>query len=277
MAASVMKYMSDYKLKSYFKHLHDTYYGAQDEYLKEDRRTRLKQPRYTDIIETRTIVANPSSKGSVRINIKDKEGGIANIIIKSDKWESAEFEIGGQRMIKIYNIMDVNTFSITDNGFCVPFIEYHDMAICIHGVDDSITVEYDIVKSDSNKNGVYEFLFTSLVEDYLNYSVVVQPTFQEVKVGFHHPVSKVFAKFEKNVEKVYMKFNDDSENQVPFKKVSDTEYVLDFGETTINFSRIDKAELVILNSEPDNSVFCYAETYHVMRGMSGMYGLAFSK
>lgn len=269
-----VKCVPESQLKSYFDFLHKTTYGVQIRYIEECSK-RGGRPRYTDIIETRSFILDPNSRNEVRLNIKgEKEGGVANILIKSDKWEKATFYIDSYPIAEIHNIMGLNTFPITDDGFCVPFGGCRGMSVLLQGAPDTIAIEYDLVSFDFGRDYVCEFVYKTPVAN-PSRELAAQPTFQEIKFNCPYPFTKIVAKFKKRAEKVYARCIDDGKH-VPFRRISDTEFVLDFGKTMINLEHYGhSAGLFILNMEPGNSVFYYAEAFHVIRAMSGIYGRAF--
>ncbi len=268
MADAVVKCLPESELDSYISSLHEETYGFQDAYFEEDKHIKLQQPKYTTVIETRSFTSS-QEKPYFRVNVEDKKGGIANIRIEGN-WTSATFEIGGQSITTIYKEMNTNTFLITDNGYCVPFAKHHRVAIDVRGTD--ITVTYDLVSCDydSEEDKMLEFLYISLASNYLSDFFSNQ-----FEVRFDHPARKIIAKFEKKLEQqVFLRLNDDIKNHIPFSKVSDTEYVIDFRKT-INFTNVKKAE-IILNGECDNRVFCYSHVFKLLCRHSGMYSLGFS-
>jgi hypothetical protein len=80
-------------------------------------------------------------------------------------------------------------------------------------------------------------------------------------------------KFEKPVESLSLFVN--GKTEIALTPVAETlsEWLLDFGENSSNFSQIDNASLHFKSEE--NSVRSYAVSKNIMRIYGGMYGAAF--
>ncbi|NDC10288.1 MAG: hypothetical protein EBZ75_13290 [Oxalobacteraceae bacterium] len=232
------------------------------------------------------------SKYRTKIEIpNDPNGkGIANIKIAGNTWNKLNVEIGGQVMNRIHRFMGFEKPPLTDNGHCIPFVEHHAVVIVVENYErlcgEQSVVEYDIVECEYKKETTgtkkgfsAEFIYS----DYLyneHHSIGKSKgatPLEAFRVYFNHPVRRLFVKTEKPVESVDLwvdlKYPYPT---IPLTKVSDCDFVLDFGKNTLNFSNC-YAKLYVRNPVAENTIRYYVESLQCMRAMSGMYGNAFSK
>ena len=255
--------------------LHSTTKGIQDERFAELTST---QPKYTRVIEHVTLTCD-EQKRRINKKLEIPEGlAIANVRIQGANWERAFFLIGLQYFDLCLNPSFGNSFFLLDDGYCLPKAKCHNFEIELLKIipSEDVIVEYDIVESPLSADGHYEFVFKG--KQYCGPETVLSPV-SKLRLHFNHPVGKLIAKFQKPVEKIefHVPIEGVETYILPFTKVSDTEFILDFGEKTVNFSRIDKCLAVITSDGGENTVTVCAHSRNIARGRSGMYGLAYSK
>lgn len=255
--------------------LHSITKGIQDERFAKLTST---QPKYTRVVEHVTLTCD-EQKWRINKKLEISEGlAIANVSIQGTNWERASFLIGGQYFDLCLNPSFGNSFFLIDDGYCLPKAKHHNFEIELHKIipSEDVIVEYDIVECPLRADGHYEFVCKG--KQYCGPETVRSPS-SKIRLHFNHPVAKLIAKFNNPVEKVEFQVPIEGVKTyvLPFTKVSDTEFVLDFGEKTVNFSRIDKCHAVITSDGEENSVTVCAHSRNIARGLSGIYGLAYSK
>lgn len=264
--------------------LHKVTYGRQDDFFaKHD----MTPPTYERVLRHVSATVDSTSPymamlggqtGYIRrIKIENptlNTEGIANLRILGDKWTIAELTAGYQYLSRIYRFMGCNSFPMLDDGLYIPFVERHTLELQICGDTTSFDIEYDIVEVSKKDN--YQYSYTNL--QYPG-SETLTTDLSKVRLCLNHPVVRLTAKFDKPVESVELNAIPSSEHPpcVPFQKVSETEFVAEFGKNSINFSRLDAPILLINNSSDDNKLYYYAHTKEVIRIFDGMYGLLFRK
>lgn len=248
--------------------LHKVTYGRQDEFLDAVKAHGATPLTFERVLQHVTATVNRKyqfENGTCETN------GIANIRILGDKWTSAELVGGGQRITKIYSFTGRDSFPLLEDGRYLPFAEHQTLELFVFGEAESFDIEYDIVEIP--QKDMHEFVFTNL-----QYSGDEELTKEDSKVflWFNHPIIQLIAKFEKPVESVELRIQEGLP-YVPFRKVSDTEFVAEFGENSINFSRLHTPALLIKNLSGKNIVRCYAHSIEGIRILGGMYGMMFQK
>ena len=253
-------------------------FGRQDEGIKlfKSRYDGFNQPQQSRVVEhvVKTITGSPID---VRRELEvPKHLALANVRILGDNWDNAMLIIGGQRFSQCWSKFNMNSFFITEGGNCIPAVKWHAFHIEITRLRpyEDLTVEYDIVEyspTPSTGKDIHEFLFKAI--QYTGMETIGADDSPKTRLNFNHPVEKLGAHFKNKVEKVELVV--DGHYTLAFKKVSDTVFELDFGEETVNFSRIDNVKIHFSGGE--NVVDVYALSWQMARGMSGMYGLAFTK
>lgn len=249
-----------------FVTLHNATYGSQDSALESGT---LNTPAYG-----RVLRHNTTTIGHVvsYLDVSSNTEALANIRILGSNWSSAELQIGGLRFGRIYRFMGMNSFPALDEGRCLPFAENHRIGlsvVCENGVS-GVDVEYDVVEITPQE--MHRFSFTNIQYTGPEGLTASNP---RLRLHFNHPVTTLNVKFEKPVESVSLHINV-VDTEIEFKKLSDTEFTLDFGDNSINFSQVDSALLHVRGSE-NNTINCYAKTKEIIHIMAGMYGLAFQK
>lgn len=263
------------------KELHKATFGRQDEFIlgMKNRNQSDNQPKYTNIVEHHSITFNQEcNKRLYHDFCVPKNYGLANIKLHGNNWSRAVIEIGGMYITCLYSPLSGNSFFLTDNGYCLPAVEHHSIRLYFSKecVTKDVVLEYDIVEFPKNENERCEFMFKSIQHPGIE---SCEPnTSLKQRLPFHHPVNKLGIYTKSSIRDV--KFCIDNEYgfsvALPFTKISDTHYILDFGEDTINFSRLDRPYIKLTTDEA-NEIYTYAETIQVMTIISGMYGLNFSK
>lgn len=265
--------------------LHLNTKGAQDVALASLRKTNRLQPVYLRVLSHVSAALTPVHYGKVRHTIEKKMGyGVANIRLIGDNWQNVELQVGGLRFDRLVSPRHGQSFDITDGGKCLPMVEYHDIAFEAKQIGaGDVVVEYDIVevpeeirdvvKSDAKpENGlclVYRAIQCTGEESF-------HAPLTAIKLNYNHPVEKIILDvISGTVDEAILDIQDFSKT-LPLQKVSDTQFVIDFGEQTINFSRVDSPRLRIVTTE-DCIVEARAITLHVARSLMGMYGLMFTK
>lgn len=243
------------------------------------------QPTYNHIVETRKIYFKDFSEDNFTHKISYKETqtdyseyGIANIRVFG-KWETVSFEIGGSTISTIHNFAGKNTFHITDNNRCVPFSKYHVMKIRYELKDNNIfendiAIMYDIVRV--NEGSLKKMSFAYLQQEYSGTNNFSDELFTRTQCYFVHPLHKVQAYSSVPIYNVIMKFKnykDDKEYVVPFNKVNNTTWEYVFGDKPVNAY----SQYLEFNHTLSGNIDIIANSYSHMMGLSGMYGLKYSK
>ena len=146
-----------------------------------------------------------------------------------------------------------NTFFITMDGNCLPNTNSHkyELQLFRNHLSEEVIVEYDIVECGLAENGKYEFVYKAFACSGLE--EITRPSVK-IRLSFHRPVDKLIAKFKKPVDTVELHIPGGESGifYLEFKKVSDTEFILDLGEKTINFSYIPVCYLLISSDGSNN-------------------------
>lgn len=259
--------------------------GAQDVALAALREEKYPQPVYTRVLSHVSAALTPVEWGNVCHTIEKKMGyGIANIRLIGNDWQHVYLLVGGQRFDRLLSPRHGHSFDITDNGRCLPMIEHHDIALEAEKTGaEGVCVEYDIVELPDEVRDAAKPVTESRIGlrfAFKAFQCVGAESFHApmtaIKLGYNHPVEKIILDVIRgSVDEVILDFPQFS-STLPLQKVSDTQFVIDFGEHTINFSRVDSALLRIVTTE-DCVVEARAITLHVASSMWGMYGLMFTK
>lgn len=267
------------------KTLHEITFGSQDEYIEK---TNWKPLEY-DFIETCTVNDN---KPVIRFNhlyespeLKGK--GITNLKIEGD-WESLEVVIGGQLVDKIYKIWECNSPYILQAPYYIPFLEHHSIDICVSH-NKQYTLTYDIVSvshscalleknKDKDKeyaNTGYEFVFKTL--NFTGFQDI-ESDIQYTYIPFNHPIERLVVYCDNPVDYIKFLYNKKTNLSLTlsFQKINDKKWELDFGEQTVNFSRIERPYIEICSSTK-NTIGVFAVAKKVGTIKNGRFGLKFSK
>jgi len=264
------------------KTLHDITFGIQNEYIEK---TNYKPLQY-DFIETCTVSDNkPVVRFILSPELKGK--GITNLKIDGD-WESLEVVIGGQLVDKIYKIWECNSPYILQAPYCIPFLEHHSIDICVSH-NKQYTLTYDIVSVShpcvlSKKecsNTRYDFVFNFLI--FTGFEEI-ESDIQYTYIPFNNLIERLVVYCDNPVDYIKfhygnIKFFNDKKNPLftlSFQKINDTKWELDFGEQTVNFSRIERPFLEI-RSFTKNIIGVFAVAKNIAIIKNGLFRLGFSK
>lgn len=261
--------------------LHEVTFGAQDAALKEIGDTR--QPTYEKVVEhiCATLVMNPGKinyVGSRKVyEFPNRPGlAIANIRLVGDNWSCAFLMIGGQYFDRLNSVSHGSSFWITDGGRCLPFVSNHSVSIQADKYnEDDISIEYDLVEPIWDHHDIcfsFEANQTSGHE-------TIGAGVSKVRLSYNHPVKKLIVDVLKgNVDAIEFGIDKFDHMTIPFEKVSASQFVLDYGENTINFSRLHVPWIKVTAKE-ESVLDPRAISLHIVRVLpeAGMYGLAFSK
>jgi hypothetical protein len=272
-------------VKLSLKELHEFYYGAQDKY--EHFKLGNCPFKAGTLIETKTVTFHGLKEGQRSTHCipssKSKEPrGVTNFSISpSSALETLEFQVGGQRFEK-HNLFrelnsDVKIHLLNDN-YIFPILEYHDVNIIFEvNCDVSIRLSYDIVELvNFDKSKPYELM--TIQEQFTGDEKFNDTLVNKISLNYNHPILRLYAFLPDDVEDARLFLNRLDHNLVLTRK--DNYYFIDFGEeTSINFSRIDSIKLQVTTKtpHPEFKARVYAINKHLIRIMSGMAGLAFSK
>lgn len=263
------------------KSIHELYMGPEDIMIKN--LPEKKYFSYNSIICKKEIKLNSNISKSVIIenpinynnqnnqNNQDNQDnqnylGIANIQITGE-WDSVKFLIEGQ--IFDCNYRKLNTFEMFKNGNCVPFVKYMNFSFSSNSADCVIT--YSIVKM-----GKIPFKFTFLLDTTQEDKIEVNKTgLNAYNLVFNHPAKKLIILNENPISDV--KFIDLDNNYIlPFTQINENNWELDFGDTTVNLSRMSKP-IILYKSSTENLLNIYVRSLNIAIMCNNLYGVAFSK
>jgi hypothetical protein len=234
--------------------------GSQDDSL-----LKLNGKRCVSLSTLESKQFNLSGKTKHIVELK-KDTGITNFTIDGD-WEYVEFMVGGQKFDKLYKTSQENTFEFLNNGYCFPYTLNHNLVLWIYG--NEYNINYDICSVDPEIN---EFLIKNTQYRGPNDLIIGD---NNLKLAYNHPIEKLTAFTDKKVNS--LEFILFGKYKFPFTQLSELKWELTF-EKTLNFSRLEYHDVVITcNSSEDNKINIFATSHHIVRILSGMAGLSFTK
>ena len=272
--------------------LRGVYWGAQDTAF-EKLDARLK-PKIGKLLETKTVTLPIKSRLYYEFydtyNFDDNSEHDFRTAYTNFKIHSStqsihcvEFIIGGQRIDRTYLFKYVENIPIIDllnAPNCLPHLEKHSIGILIEFNDpvpnDTITFSYDIVEIE-NPLKSYEYLLYQ--EQFIDEEVLGDETQKLIKLYFNHPIVKLYAFLPENTVDARLILDGVDYGLVFTKEKGNDYHTLEFGDTPLNFSRIEKP-LVWLTTETPNPEFpvrVYAISRQIVRCKDGRAGLMFSK
>lgn len=275
--------------------LHDRFYGAQDKY---DTKALAKcnQPRYNfNVKETRTFTYDSPYKRkkfrhtlSLPYDFVNEEGKKPNSQYKGEAYTNFKItpssaiydislEVGGQKfnrpvLSKFLNKdIEINEMS---NGHALPALGHHTNDIFFEtDCEGQVTISYDVITHENpdevSESMVYGEQFTG--------TETITSKFSKIHLPYNHPIVEIYAFLPPNTIDARILLDGEDHNLVLTKK--DNYYHIEFGnETSINFSRIDRPVLQLKLEEDGHYEVNVVGIYKsIVRRMSGMAGLAFSK
>ena len=239
--------------------------------------TSINQPIYTRVVEH--IVSDiGGSTGPQSLVIETRLGyAIANIRLHGDNWSDAALVVGRVDCDWIKIPQHGNSFFLTDEGRCLPFVSHHKFEVRAKAsAGDSLRrIEYDIVEFPAISTSSFQFPAKSTVYsgDY-----TVSAGVKNVKLLLTNPVEMIRIDVLKGrVESMefVVETKESTIVTLPVQKLSDNQFVLEFGEKTVNFSRVDDSYLRCNVSE-EATICPRATTLNVLRSVAGMYGMAYA-
>lgn len=246
------------------KELYETYYGWQDVELYEN---------YTNdkpIIDT--IIAHHKVNFSKSYTFPFSETkicyyGITNLKITGHNIKQIRLQIGGS-LIEESNEPFIQEIDLLSNGNILPLLKHHH--ICISVIcDNEVSIEYELVKI-KNPSENYSFWFnqTQMIINTIT-------TERKIRVPFNHPLKYLIAILPENTTEVYLYCNENK--SLPFVK-KDNKWICSFENLTVNFSRIDLAQIVFKsNSTEQFKFYCIGIGLQFLQIKNGMAGTKYSK
>ena len=263
--------------------LHNRSRGAQDRYY--DKLNYENLPYYDELIETKSIELNSSyifPNSDTDASLANK--GIANIRVEGD-YEYVSLDIGGQSIDRLYKVFHDNQMvNFKREKCCIPFLRDHNIEIiCKNG---TATITYDLV-SISNGDKKYDYVYYS--HSYCGPEVISTRT-RSISLCFNNMVKKLIVTCENPIASISLiPYPDDETDEtdetdapdapvldLDFTKINENLWELDFGNTHVNFSRIDNAKLYVSSLTPTT---IYPTALSICMGISmvGKYGMLFTK
>lgn len=120
---------------------------------------------------------------------------VANIHILGNNWSDATLKIGERITVdRIKFSHHGNSFNITDEGRCLPFVDHQDFLIKFKGEhNSSIIIEYDIVEIPELPTTAVAFSFKSnfYSDCYGSDKEILSTGINKVRLYFCHPIESI--------------------------------------------------------------------------------------
>jgi hypothetical protein len=236
----------------------------------------IAQPIYSRVHEH--VVAKIGGAAGLHTCVIEPRLGyaIANIRILGDNWSDASLVFGQTTNDRIKFPRHGNSFFLTDEGRCLPFVQHHNFKVEVKAVevDSMLTIEYDIVEFPELPAASFRFPMKATIYpgDY-----TVSAGDKKVQMLLNNPVEAIHIDVLKgrvDSMSLVVETHEKATVTIPVPKISEDQFVLDFGEKTVNFSRLNDSYLVCDVSE-EATVVPRATILNVLRSVSGMYGVMY--
>ena len=228
-------------MEEILKNLHTQFIGTQDLAIQKLSGKRLT---YTSIIERKQIEL------SNLINVLENPGpnfGIANVRIEGE-YNNIKFWINRQQYDESFPCDGLNTFYIFENGNCFPFGD-NEFSFYYKGPPNCV-ISYDVV---SIEIPVEPLDFLIKINQY-HFEDSIKEGIKIVRLAFHHPSEKIIVKSDKPLNDIkFLYCKEPCPHILSFTKINDNEWILDFGNNTLNFTKMEHDHLLI-NSPTNNSI-----------------------
>lgn len=246
------------------KELYETYYGWQDVELYENYTN--DKPIIDTIIAYHKVNFNKSYIFP-RAETKICYYGITNLKITGENIRSIKLTIGGS-LIEESNSPFIQEIDLLSNENILPLLKFHDINLTVN-CDNEVTVEYELVKI-KNPSENYSFWFnqTQMVNNIITSE-------RKIRIPFNHPLKYLIAILPEDTTEVYLYCNE--KESLPFIK-KENKWVCSFEDLTVNFSRIDLAQIVFKSSSTEEFKFyCIGIGLQLLHIKNGMGGTKYSK
>ena len=230
----------------------------------------MESPKYTRVIQScHNIMANTTS-GTACYTFGGAAAGVANIRIEGDNWSEAHLFVGDKCFAKIHKPRYGNSFFLTDGGSCLPLVEGTPVTLRVtkeSPYDLYITYDYVDCNFTEGDFAVRTFQRTGLE--------TASAGDAKVMAGFIFPVEKIIVDVLKGrVDAMQFCVCAAETYTIPFQKVSDTQFVLDFDGKAVDFTNLTWQRIQFVATE-ETVVDARAITVNIARVHSGSYELEY--
>ena len=237
----------------------------------------INQPTYTRAVE-HVVSEVGEAAGKHACVIESRMGyAIANIRILGDNWSDASLVIGGVANDWVKFPQHGNSFFLTDEGRCLPFVSYHKFEVHtkVSTCDSPLKIEYDIVEFPAISASAFQFPAKATVYsgDY-----TVSAGVKKVPVLLTNPVETIridVLKGSVDSMEFVVGTKESTIITLPVRKLSDNQFILEFGEKTVNFSRVHDSYLRCTVAE-EATICPRATAFNILRSVAGMYGMRYA-
>jgi hypothetical protein len=227
-------------------------------------------PKYTQVVQSCRSKMNSGAQGTACYTFCGPASGVANIRIEGDDWSMARLFVGDKCFATIHSPRYGHSFFLTDGGNCLPLVEGTQITLHLtkeSGEDPHIT--YDYVDCDFTEGdfAIQTFQNTGLE------TVVAGDV--KVRTALIFPVEKLIVDVLKGqVDAMQFCCRTTELITLPFEKVSDTQFVLDFGGKDVNFTNLVWQALQFVATD-ETIVDTRAITRNIVRIHPGSYELVY--
>lgn len=277
------------------RELHDLYLGAQDAY---DAGAMAEAPRAGLLLQHCVVPLAAGGRRRLELTPSNSSGklgeGAAGVTLRGD-WTLARLIIGGMRVEFIQPFMGVDGFWATSGGRALPVLRYHYAEVEVEVGEGGATLEWDTValaEAVPNEGLEYYTLQVQHAGEDVASAVTASPLLNErVRLSFNHPVFALYVKTDVPVRSMRLTLDANGEHALTWDPVRERWQLIfqpierygapHSSATTVNFSRVDRACLLIERDQDakhaDCRVLTWVVTGHVARIHNGQFGLRFTK